>query len=176
MFFVTVAIIKILPRTFLILCDYLSDIVARNCLRVKIAKYLKKIQKWFPCLFLFMQEHGADLTATNNEGQTAMSLAVGIGNKNGKFTFIDFQWLSFGSFRTASKPTLPRKLWADLLRDLWPVIQGGKKQQRKFSLPRRQELAKLRASRLNSVGGGGGGGWAKFIECISWTLHKKGSS
>lgn len=57
-----------------------------------------------------MQEHGADLTATNNEGQTAMSLAVGIDNKNGKFTFIDFQWLSFGSFRTASKPTLPRKL------------------------------------------------------------------
>lgn len=94
-FFVAVAIIKILPRTFLILCDYLSDIVARNCLRVKIAKYLKKIQKWFPCLFLFMQEHGADLTATNNEGQTAMSLAVGVGNKNGKFTFIDFQWLSF---------------------------------------------------------------------------------
>lgn len=41
-----------------------------------------------------MQEHGADLTATNNEGQTAMSLAVGVGNKNGKFgkfTFIDFQ-------------------------------------------------------------------------------------
>ena len=57
-----------------------------------------------------MQEHGADLTATNNEGQTAMSLAVGIGNKNGKFTFIDFQWLSFGSFRTASKPKLHRKL------------------------------------------------------------------
>ena len=100
-----------------------------------------------------MQEHGADLTATNNEGQTAMSLAVGVGNKNGKFTFIDFQWLSFGSFRTASKPTLPRKLWADLLRDLWAVIQGGKRQQRKFSLPGRQELAKLRASRLNSVGG-----------------------
>ena len=42
-----------------------------------------------------MQEHGADLTATNNEGQTAMSLAVGVGNKNGKFTFIDFKWLSF---------------------------------------------------------------------------------
>ena len=57
-----------------------------------------------------MQEHGADLTATNNEGQTAMSLAVGVGNKNGKFTFIDFKWLSFGSFRTASKPKLPRKL------------------------------------------------------------------
>lgn len=55
-----------------------------------------------------MQEHGADLTATNNEGQTAMSLAVGVGNKNGKFTVIDFQWLSFGSFRTASKPKLPR--------------------------------------------------------------------
>lgn len=57
-----------------------------------------------------MQEHGADLTATNNEGQTAMSLAVGVGNKNGKFTFIDFKGLSFGSFRTALKPKLPRKL------------------------------------------------------------------
>lgn len=69
----------------------LSDVVVRNCLKVKIAKYLKKILKWLLCLFLFMQEHGADLTATNNEGQTAMSLAVGVGNKNGKFTFIDFQ-------------------------------------------------------------------------------------
>ena len=29
-------------------------------------------------------EHGADLTATNNEGHTALSLAVGVGNKNGK--------------------------------------------------------------------------------------------
>lgn len=102
-----------------------------------------------------MQEHGADLTATNNEGQTAMSLAVGVGNKNGKFTFIDFKWLSFGSFRTASKPKLPRKLWANLLLDLWAVIQGGKKQQRKFSLPGLQQLAKLRASRLNLGGGGG---------------------
>ena len=29
-------------------------------------------------------EHGADLTATNNEGYTALGLAVGVGNKNGK--------------------------------------------------------------------------------------------
>ena len=29
-------------------------------------------------------EHGADLTATNNEGHTALSLAVGVGNKNGE--------------------------------------------------------------------------------------------
>ena len=29
-------------------------------------------------------EHGADLTATNNEGNTALSLAVGVGNKNGE--------------------------------------------------------------------------------------------
>ncbi|KAL9982185.1 hypothetical protein ACROYT_G010996 [Oculina patagonica] len=27
-------------------------------------------------------QHGADLTATNNEGHTALSLAVGVGNKN----------------------------------------------------------------------------------------------
>lgn len=32
----------------------------------------------------FALEHGADLTATNNEGHTALSLAVGVGNKNGE--------------------------------------------------------------------------------------------
>ena len=39
-----------------------------------------------PRLFLCV-EHGADLTATNNEGHTALSLAVGVGNKNGKCSF-----------------------------------------------------------------------------------------
>ena len=40
-------------------------------------------------------EHGADLTATNNEGHTALSLAVGVGNKNGE-SLIEkkiWQWL-----------------------------------------------------------------------------------
>ena len=49
--------------------------------------------EWFICYIsnlivfnynLFYLEHGADLTATNNEGHTALSLAVGVGNKNGE--------------------------------------------------------------------------------------------
>ena len=36
----------------------------------------------------FYLEHGADITATNNEGYTALGLAVSLGNKNGKLTVL----------------------------------------------------------------------------------------
>lgn len=109
-----------------------------------------------------MQEHGADLTATNNEGQTAMSLAVGVGNKNGKFTFIDFQWLSFWVALNGFKTNVTRETVSGPPSRPMGRRSRWQKQHRKFSLPGLQELAKLRASRL------------KFQRwCISWTLHKK---
>ena len=115
-----------------------------------------------------MQEHGADLTATNNEGQTAMSLAVGVGNKNGKFTFIDFKWLSFWVALNWFKTKVTRKLWANLLRDLWTVIQGGKNNSESFRFRVSKDLLSY-----------GPVAWTKLgVEiyiniCISWTLHKK---
>ncbi|EDO33609.1 predicted protein [Nematostella vectensis] len=36
----------------------------------------------YPQVAKVLLEHGADLTATNNEGQTALAIAVGMGNKN----------------------------------------------------------------------------------------------
>ena len=103
-----------------------------------------------------MQEHGADLTATNNEGQTAMSLAVGVGNKNGKFTFIDFQWLSFWVALNGFKTNVTRETVSGPPSRPMGRRSRWQKQHRKFSLPGLQELAKLRASRLNLGGGGVG--------------------
>ena len=57
--------------------------------------------------FFCYLEHGADLTATNNEGYTALSLAVGVGNKNGKCYTVVFllrlNWstLCSGAFHSA---------------------------------------------------------------------------
>ena len=43
-----------------------------------------------PLYIVSFVEHGADITATNNEGYTALSLAVSLGNKNGKFSELSF--------------------------------------------------------------------------------------
>ncbi|KAK2548548.1 Ankyrin repeat family A protein 2 [Acropora cervicornis] len=42
----------------------------------------------YPQVVKLLLEHGADITATNNEGYTALGLAVSLGNKNGKLTVL----------------------------------------------------------------------------------------
>lgn len=56
--------------------------VTKFCLQEGGTPLMYAAYNGYPQVVKLLLEHGADLTATNNEGHTALSLALGVGNKN----------------------------------------------------------------------------------------------